>query len=513
MWLVWIFSFQAVWTDRFPDRLYSSETWPLKGADVFTSWCPFYSFGMKLKKFTLIFHRKNWALLRSMHFRSWPPKRFVFSALFCPSFSATTLHTSSKLRCCRCRLLAWSRWHHSQHCRLLCDILGRLDHVSIQKDTAPPSITHTENVTRPPGGWKSCNAWARRLCKANNCTVNSKIFNNFEKELWTFSTFVWIKTFPCPSRVFSWFCWTSHKWHQANWVLPQLCRNFHRHIPPKRFGRASSSGQLGILKVVQQFLVYKRHLEVQHSSWHNPGPRCGLKVHFNAIHVVIVRCHVLRGFLLTMFVLCSGCCCRRDRVRRRRAPWCCPSFSLGLLSVVWDPSVASIAVCSLNLSGLLPAVWRSWFWLERSSIGKQAPRCGFFLFWRDGGILQFSQFFSVGWVFSFKWCLMERSRSDRKVQQKVSSSPLAIPCHLCWITQKSEALNTAQIELQNALDNITEAAAQGSKMKARNDRKVMIFRLDDYLFHFERYIYIYIQVNFYPTIANYDHWRNVDAPW
>lgn len=82
------------------------------------------------------------------------------------------------------------------------------------------------------------------------------------------------------------------------------------------------------------------------------------------------------GFLLTMFVLCSGCCCRRDRVRRRRAPWCCPSFSLGLLSVV------------LVLAGAL-------------------------IYWETG----------------------------------------------------SKALNTAQIELQNALDNITEAAAQGSKMK------------------------------------------------
>lgn len=414
MWLVWIFSFQAVWTDRFPDRLYSSETWPLKGADVFTSWCPFYSFGMKLKKFTLIFHRKNWALLRSMHFRSWPPKRFVFSALFCPSFSATTLHTSSKLRCCRCRLLAFSRWHHSQRCRLLCDILGRLDHVSIQKNTAPPSITHTENVTRPPGGWKSCNAWARRLCKAKNCTVNKKIFNYFEKELWAFSTFV------CGSKLFHVLieCPCDFVGQVTSDIKRTECCHNSAGIPIAIFLRSGLEellhqvGQMGILKVVQQFLVYKRHLEVQHSSWHNPGPRCGLKVHFNAIHIVIVRCHVLRGFLLTMFVLCSGCCCRRDRVRRRRAPWCCPSFSLGLLSVVWDPSVASIAVCSLNLSGLLPAVWRSWFWLERSSIGKQAPRCGFFLFWRDGDILQFSQFFSLGWVFSFKWCLTERSRSE-----------------------------------------------------------------------------------------------------
>ena len=197
MWLVWIFSFQAVWTDRFPDRLYSSETWPLKGADVFTSWCPFYSFGMKLKKFTLIFHRKNLGIAKEHALQKLTAKEVCFfSALFCPSFSATTLHTSSKLRCCRCRLLAWSQWHHSQHCRLLCDILGRLDHVSIQNNTAPPSITHTENVTRPPGGWKSCNAWARRLCRAKNCTLNRKIFNYFEKELWTFSTFV------CGSKLF-----------------------------------------------------------------------------------------------------------------------------------------------------------------------------------------------------------------------------------------------------------------------------------------------------------------------
>lgn len=64
-----------------------------------------------------------------------------FSALFCPSFSATTLHTSSKLRCCRCRLLALSRWHHSPRCRLLCDILGRLEHVSIKETPLHPLPT------------------------------------------------------------------------------------------------------------------------------------------------------------------------------------------------------------------------------------------------------------------------------------------------------------------------------------------------------------------------------------
>lgn len=193
MWLVWIFSFQAVWwTDRFPDRLYSSETWPLKGADVFTGWCPLYSFGMKL---TLIFHTINCSLRRSMHFRSWPPKRVVFS----PPFSAQAFQQQHYIHHLNCDVAGVAFWHCRDgtipHAAACCATsLGGWNMWASKKR---PSIHYPHWIlARPHGGWKSCNAWARRLCKAKNCTVNRKIFNYFEKELWKFSTFV------CGSKLF-----------------------------------------------------------------------------------------------------------------------------------------------------------------------------------------------------------------------------------------------------------------------------------------------------------------------
>ncbi|CAK9054048.1 unnamed protein product [Durusdinium trenchii] len=81
------------------------------------------------------------------------------------------------------------------------------------------------------------------------------------------------------------------------------------------------------------------------------------------------------GFVLTLLVLCCGCC-RRETNHRRRAPSCVPSFCFGLLSVV------------MVLAGA-------------------------FIYWETG----------------------------------------------------SKALNTAQSELQNAYDNVTQAVSEGSKMK------------------------------------------------
>ena len=58
---------------------------------------------------------------------------------------------------------------------------------------------------------------------------------------------------------------------------------------------------------------------------------------------------------------------------------------------------------------------------------------------------------------------------------------------------------------------------QRQQRKAQRWRPGMIAKLWFFvwmiIFFTLRGIYIYIQVNFYPTIANYDHWRNVDAPW